>query len=290
MHLFIEHLTVIDCAYLCERHGIVGESWITDVTLIGALDGNAMVMDFAKAKKAVKEAIDSWIDHTLLVPTRSPNLSLYKGEDPHDLKADTEGHHQHTLSFTFGDVHALKHASPAQALCLIDAERITPEAARTYLETRLPEVLPGTVERVEITLRTESAGEPYYHYAHGLKKHYGNCQRIAHGHRSRLRIFRDAALDTALTAAWAEKLNHTYIGTREDIIGADETHTHFAYLAPQGPYELSYPTALCYLIDTDSTVECIASHIAAEVKRTHPESAITARACEGVMKGAVAFA
>jgi 6-pyruvoyl-tetrahydropterin synthase len=75
MHLFVEHLTVIDCAYLCPEHGLVGESWIADVTLTGALDAQSMVMDFAHVKKQLKALIDTITDHTLIVPAESANLT-----------------------------------------------------------------------------------------------------------------------------------------------------------------------------------------------------------------------
>lgn len=273
MHLFVEHLTVIDCAYLCEQHGLVGESWICDVALIGTLDANSMVMDFGHVKKSIKRAIDDWVDHTLLVPTHSPNLKM----------------HGATLTFTFSS-HTLTHTSPEQALCRIQTPRITPESVRDYLQTRLMEIMPATVEHVEITLRTEAENAPYYHYVHGLKKHDGNCQRIAHGHRSRIRISKNGMHDEALSKHWANTLAYAYIGTEEDIVSTDETHTHFAYTAPQGAYALSYPTALCHIIKSDSTVECIAEHIAESCKATSPSDNFTVRAYEGVMKGAVAEA
>jgi 6-pyruvoyl-tetrahydropterin synthase len=272
MHLFIEHITVIDSAYLCHERGLVGESWIVDVALIGELNDSSMVMDFGRAKPAIKHAIDEWVDHRLLVPTRSVHV-------------DNVGQ-QSVVSFTFGNQH-LTHRSPHQALCLIDTESITSDALTTYLNQRLMEVLPETVKRVEITLRHESPDAPYYHYVHGLKKHDGNCQRIAHGHRSRLRISRNGAYDETLTRHWAGILNDRYIGSRVDIAGTDTIHTHFAYDAPQGRFELSYPTARCHIIETDSTVECIAQHIADCCKQHAPHDQFHVRAYEGVMKGAI---
>ena len=35
-NLFIEHLTVIDFSYFQPHRGVVGESWIVDIELIGA--------------------------------------------------------------------------------------------------------------------------------------------------------------------------------------------------------------------------------------------------------------
>lgn len=313
MQLFVEHLTVIDCAYLSEADGLVGESWITDVTLTGRLDAHSMIMDFAHVKKQIKQAIDTWADHTLIVPTESPALTLRSSGNITELtfgfvrSSAKVQPHRHEVSegksrsereqrdaFPVSEANNAKetlfHTSPAEALCLLPAAEVTAETVARYLEARLMEVVPETVERIDITLRTEPTDAPYYHYVHGLKKHDGNCQRIAHGHRSRLRIERNGQYDDSLTHAWAARFATIYIGTREDIVSSTATHTDFAYDAPQGHYALSYPTALCYVIDSDSTVECIATHIAECCKQEYPNDRFTVRAYEGVMKGAIASA
>lgn len=294
--LFVEHLTVIDCAYLCETHGLVGESWICDVELSGALDDASMIMDFALVKKTIKRAIDNWVDHTLIVPTNSPNLTL-----PLTQPSALEGARtSNSLSFTFSSPtldsrlstldssFTLTHSSPSSALCLLPAPEVNAKTVATYLEARLKEILPATVTNIAVNLRNEPTDAPYFHYVHGLKKHDGNCQRIAHGHRSRIRIERGGAYDATLSAQWAHNLNYAYIATHEDIASVDATHTHFSYNTAQGAYALSYPTALCHFMDSDSTIECIAAHIAAILKAENPADRFTVRAYEGVMKGAVA--
>lgn len=278
MKLFVEHLTTIDSAYLHPEHGLVGESWMVDITLDGLLDDQSMVMDFADVKKALKAAIDDTIDHTLIVPRQAAALTLEKAEN-------------HTrLRWAFGAQEWLEHRSPHEALTLLDADTVTDTAMIAFLKQTLAPLVPKGVDGIEIALRHEQTDEPIYHYVHGLKKHGGNCQRIAHGHRSRIRIFRDGARDSALEQAWAADWRTAYIGTHEDIAREEGGMTHFAYRSQQGDFQLAYPTARCRMMETDSTVECIATHIAHTLKKRHATSHFTVRAYEGVQKGAIAEA
>jgi hypothetical protein len=50
---------------------------------------------------------------------------------------------------------------------------------------------------------------------------------------------------------------------------------------------LQLPKSDCYLIDTESTVENIAQHLADALKHEHPEDDFQVRAFEGVDKGAI---
>lgn len=271
--LFVEQLTVIDCAYLDAQRGLVGESWIVDVELEGDLDFQSMVLDFGEVKRGLKRAIDAGLDHTLLVPTRSPALS------------------DHGEALRFASARGvIEHRGPACAVSRIPAEAITPDAVTAHLHAQLTPLLPANVGALRLGLRSERIEGAYYHYVHGLKKHNGACQRIAHGHRSRLEIRvdgeRDAALEQALATAWAD----IYLGTREDLLSQAQGRLHFAYAAPEGRFELVLPEAHVDLLDTDSTVERIAEQLATRAAALRPGRAVDVRAYEGVMKGARARA
>ena len=62
---------------------------------------------------------------------------------------------------------------------------------------------------------------------------------------------------------------------------------HFAYDAPQGHFKLSLPSRVCYMMKSDTTVECIAAHIAKTLHNEQPDTRITVKAFEGLNKGAI---
>lgn len=276
MHLFVENLTVIDCSYLDAERGIVGESWIVDLALGGLPDDQGMMMDFAHVKKRLKQVIDETIDHTLVIPGRLPGLELAANG----------------ASFTFTNAtgHRIEHDSPADAVTVLDTDAVTPDSVRDFLLPHLRANVPGNVTDIRLELRMETIDGAYYHYSHGLKKHDGNCQRIAHGHRSKLHIWQDGTRSPALEQEWAERFRDIYIGTREDISRqfseGSTDYLEFAYTAQQGAFRLVLPASSCHLIETDSTVEYISDHLCRELAASHPGHAFRVRAYEGVGKGA----
>lgn len=279
-HLFVDNLTVIDFAYLDPSRGLVGESWIADVVLGGELDDQGMVFDFSEVKRTIKRVIDEQIDHRLLIPARYAGLKRLES-------------HQDTFEWGLQDGGVITHCSPAEAIVWLDSDRIATSAVASLLAAELKTVLPVNVTDIQIELREEEINGAFYHYVHGLKKHIGNCQRIAHGHRSPIRIDRNHQRDLELERQWAQLWRDIYIGTEEDVsrrfVGNDGVHyVRFDYEANQGEFGLTLPENRVYMLHTDTTVELIAAHIADKCKAVFPNDAIHVKAFEGVGKGAIA--
>ena len=280
--LFVKRLTVIDNSILSPSRGLVGESWQVDIELEGDLDYQGMVVDFGEVKRSIKRLIDEQFDHKLLVPAENRGLTVT--EVPHGLH----------LTFITDDGRVIEHRSPCDAVRLIPCEQVVADRLAQIIGDYLSPQTPVNVSGVRVRLWPESASGAYYHYSHGLKHHYGNCQRIAHGHRSRLEILRSGQRDTSLEDDWAAHWSDIYIGTRDDLIGTSERdgipYYEFGYQSAHGQFGLTLPQAACYLIDTDSTVENIALHIARELKTAHPDDWFKVYAYEGVDKGAIGIA
>lgn len=290
MQLFVDDLTVIDFSYLCKERGIVGESWIVDVLLDGSLNEQSMVLDFAIVKKQIKAIIDDAVDHKLLLPTQEKALTV----------KDSTYHQNHqTLDF-LSDRASYFLQSPKCAFALIDCLKITITSVTQYLNRIIMAELPNNVQGLTLTLRPENITDDYYHYTHGLKLHDGNCQRIAHGHRSKIQIFVDGEKNAQLEHDWCKRWQDIYIASEGDRIAKSEIelseqamlnltpdHQYFSYTAPQGRFDIAVDKKVLDIVDCDSTVELLAGFIARQLKKELPANSIKVIGYEGVAKGAI---
>lgn len=269
--LFVNDISVIDCSLLSKKEGIVGESWSVDIELIGELNTDGMLFDFADVKGQIKKVLDDLIDHRLLVPTKSDFVSIIKEADSVNLQAETV-------------VGGILIESPSQGFCFIDTDVIDTASVTVYAESVLAKVLPDNIVSVSVNLRADRE-RAHCRYSHGLKKHKGNCQRIAHGHRSILEITEPC--ETGLEKQWLNLLDGKYIANRADVIDHGNDRLTIGYKAKQGQFRLEMPEILVYVIDADPTVENIVYHIANKIKQQSKISGLLVKMYEGVGKGAM---
>ena len=274
--LFVHNLTTLDFAYLHSERGLLGESWRVNVELGGGLDEQGMVLDFAAVKKGVKQTLDRYFDHRLLVPRESPHLTIERRGD------------DWLLEFRLTDGSRIRHSSPEQALAFIEAPQVDAASVVTAARQRLRPLLPGNVTELTLILEPEAINGAYFQYAHGLKHHAGNCQRIAHGHRSRLQIYRNGQRAHELETEWALRWRDIYIATREDLRASscDLDTMCIGYISAQGEFAVELPAHRCYLVDRDSTIENLAQHAAEVLAQRNLGDVIRTRVFEGIDKGA----
>ena len=300
MQLFVNDLTVIDFSYLCVQRGIVGESWIVDVLLDGSLNDENMVLDFGIVKKQIKAIIDDCVDHKLLLPMQESALTVNDSNDNND--------HEYVDFNSKRGAYFLQ--SPTCAFAKITAKKINIASITQHLYDIIMQELPDNVHGLTLTLRPEVINSDYYHYSHGLRKHQGNCQRIAHGHRSKIKIYKNEQRDTVLEQQWCQRWQDIYIASTEDVITPAEVqlsvdakkqlnsnnlpdHHYFSYHAPQGRFDIAVPSNVLEIVDCDSTVELLADYIARQLNAAdeitnEDKNTYKVIAFEGVAKGAIA--
>ena len=74
MLLFVDNLTNVDFSFLDPQRGLLGETYLANIKLLGELDEQGMVCDFGTVKKIVRHWLDTELDHRLAVPIHSPNI------------------------------------------------------------------------------------------------------------------------------------------------------------------------------------------------------------------------
>jgi len=282
--LFVRELTVLDYAYLDPKRGVLGGSLDIDAEFIGGLDDEGVVFDFSHAKKAVKKVIDGLCDHRLVCP----KSSIVSCEN-----------HQVKLEYRYGVNSVLKYHCPEEALCILDDLKIDTTAILTYLQHEVMKVMPKNVDRLILHAREEDLkGAPEYRYTHGLKQHYGNCQRLLHGHRNRIDVEIDGAKnphwESTLAAAWHDV--HLAIPencpNQEVIVGQRQDHletVHIQYQSLQGLFEVWLPGESVYVMPYETTVENISKHLRECVlaKINSSPSSVKIWAYEGIRKGSL---
>lgn len=282
MILFVDKLTNIDFSYLDHQRGVLGETLLANVRLIGELDEQSMVCDFGRVKKTIRNWLDTELDHRLAVPALSPNIKIEEEKDYYSIR------------FELANNTWIHTKSPKNSIALIDTDVITAESLAHWASKQILAHFPMSVARLELEFSNEEIAGAFYHYTHGLKKHNGNCQRIAHGHRSRIDIWANDKKSPMLEQYWADQWRDIYIASREDLVKQfdenGQSYLSFAYNAEQGRFEITLPRSICYLIDCDTTVELLAWHIAQQSRQLHPQYFIRVKAYEGLDKGAIAEA
>ena len=130
--------------------------------------------------------------------------------------------------------------------------------------------------------------------------HDGNCQRIAHGHRSKIQIFVDGLNNTQLEHKWCQRWHDIYIASEADritkshielsehaMLNLKPDHQYFSYSAPQGRFDIAVESKVLDVVDCDSTVELLADFVARQLKKELPTNRVKVIAYEGVAKGAI---
>lgn len=293
--LFYKNVTVLDYAYLDDHLGVVGDALKVHVEFIGKTDKEGVVYDFSYAKKKVKEIIDRDCDHRLVVP---------KG-----VIEKIEGDRlQLNYSYGLSDM-PMTYECPEQGICELPSHHVTKETIATYLEEVILKEMPETVSAIRLTLEDESLPEdkPTFHYTHGLKEHYGNCQRLFHGHKNTVDVFVNGKERRDLESFLADELfkGSVHFCKWENVVNKEEItkllgtelpqgrfnqvpRVEISYEANQGNFKGSLPGHEVFFMEEESTVENLSMLFARLIKeKVSANDRVMVRAYEGVAKGAI---
>jgi 6-pyruvoyl-tetrahydropterin synthase len=294
--IFINNVTVLDCAVWDLKLGPVGRSWNVDVEWIGHTDHEGVVIDFAAAKKLAKSVIDDLYDHRLLISEQSVRKEEGRfvcwpcGETPFDNRF---------LIDTYADSLAI-----FEHPILSDLSDGKTKGLESCISRAIFDRSPRNITEIRIRLREHNQrNEPvYFNYLHSLRLHQGNCQRF-HGHSNIIEVFENGAPNPEKSAAVARYLNGKYLVaecyagqpagealSRLNAVASESELTsdsfiRISYQGSQGQVNLLVPKEKLLLMKEESSIENISIWIHENL--FHKDPSIVVYAYEGLNKGAV---
>jgi len=293
--IFLKEVITVDCAVFDPSRGIVGQSWYLDAEVHGALDSNHFVYDFGKLKKLIRQTAKSSIDHALLIPVGSQRVNFSQGADGEIWDLSSSARAQ--------EISKWKYQCPTGAVFPIRSVHLKTSIVEAEFNKLLRHRLPSSILGVKTKLREEVADptEAFFRYTHGIQCHDGLCQRLFHGHKSRIEIYVGDERRPDLEHFICRELFGTEIhiaspaqiksgsiepGTR----GTEKQEVRLEYTASQGRFEAILPAERVFVVQDETSIECIAKELAGVVReRIGGMERIQVRCYEGINKGAVAI-
>lgn len=296
--LFIRDLDRLDFALFDLSHGITGQSWHLDLQVHGALDECGFIYDFSKLKNLVKQALKNTIDHALVIPVASAeNIQFSENErgEVWDLRVKSR---ISQTDFTW------RYICPKGAVYPIRAMSVKTSLLEQEIAKLIRHRLPESVSSIQVSLREEAIAptEAWFRYTHGLPKHDGLCQRLFHGHRSRIEVFANSERRPDLEHYVTRELlgGSVHIATPNQVksghieigsLGTSSTPITLAYESAHGYFEGVLPANKVFMVDDETSIECISAFLARKLKKEDPSlGSVKVIAYEGINKGASAEA
>jgi len=293
--LFVRDVTKLDCALFDAAHGVIGQSWHVDLTVSGTLDENGFVCDFGPLKRLVKQTLDATLDHALLIPVGSQMVQYSETNAGEHWRLRAKDRLTNT-DFTYD------YQCPKGAVFPIRAIAIKTAVVEQEFAKILRHRLPDSVLQIGIKLREEKLKptEATYRYTHGLRGHNGLCQRLFHGHRSKIEVYVAEERRPDLEHFIAREVfgSNIHIACASQVkSGNFETGARgkslepitLAYQGSFGAYEATLPSNRVFFVDQETSVECISRNLAKLIKREEGSNARVRVVCfEGINKGAIA--
>jgi len=160
--------------------------------------------------------------------------------------------------------------------------------------------LPPSVHHLAVKLREESIAptEASYRYTHGITGHNGLCQRLFHGHRSRIEIYIGEERRPDLEHFVVREIfgTNVHIATLDQIKsgngeigqrGKTDAPLTLSYAGSLGSFEATLPANRVFFVEGETSVESLAREVARLIKREEkPSEKVRAVCYEGIDKGA----
>lgn len=280
-NIFLEGVFRLDCAMFEPSAGVIGQSWRVDLNVSGALDDHNFVYDFSSLKKMARQVMKDSVDHALLMPIGSQFVHFSEDEAAEQWRL----HAQCKLTDTN---FVWDYKCPEGAVFPIRSVTIRPNLVEQELARLLKHRMPQSVSDVQVSLKEESS-EPtaaFFRYTHGIANHAGLCQRLFHGHRSRVEIYVGDERRADLEHFVSREIfgSSVHIATPSQVVsgynqvgkrGPVGEAVVLSYKGSTGKFEATIPADKIFLVERETSIECVAMQIATVLKAEEKQSCLS---------------
>lgn len=297
--IFIQNVTLLDCAILYPSAGPKGKSWYVDVIWEGIKDNNGVLFDFSLAKKSAKITIDQEFDHKLIV---SQNTIRLQSNNQIIIIENYNINNNNSIFAinTYNNSVKIISKDTLNYLEKNDISLLQKEIAHSILKNS-----PKNVNKVSVILREHGQTEKnnYFNYTHSLCHHYGNCQRF-HGHSNIVEVLSNGNIDIEKSNYLAKKLDSYYIISKNyinnnwntklikeliehcpELYDFKNLFIAAQYKGTQGEVAIVMPKEKVLALDQESTIENLAEFMRNQFLQCNDQ--IEIRAYEGLSKGSI---
>lgn len=264
--IFIQDITLLDCAILSFYQIPCGKSWTVDATLEGDKDSEGVLFDFSSLKKNLKQIIDQKFDHKLF-------LDSTKIKEKNHLSLSAYGPENRFFINTY----------PSAVREMKQWNQDISSEIEQEIEKEIKDSMPENISSVKISLRSPEQ-KTQFHFTHCLPNHYGNCQRF-HGHSSCICVYKNDLLDLEKSLSISKILDNKYFIRKIYTELIENDLMRISYSGSQGSVDLTMPSDHVILLDQECTIENIAEHIHTNFCGSDPQTFV--RIYEGLCKGAM---
>ncbi len=228
----------------------------------------------------------------MLIPVASPSVRYSEsgGSERWQLRAQNK---MQGLDFTW------EYDCPKGAVFPFQAAQITRPAVEKELTRILKHRLGGIGADLQIRLSEEKVHETtaFFRYTHGLSKHGGRCQRLFHGHRSRIEVKIAEERRPDLEHYVCRELLGPFIhlaspdqyraGDWEPLSrGRGNDPIELNYSGQAGYFRCVVPRSWVFMLRGHTSIEKVAEDVAAFLfEKENRQQSVEVRVFEGVNKG-----
>ena len=182
---------------------------------------------------------------------------------------------------------------PKGAVFPIMTHRITPESVAFEVKRLVRHRLPELVSNVEVSLRKEKGdcSDTFFKYTHGISGHQGLCQRLFHGHRSKIEIFvaDEKRIDLEQYVAHDLFGSNVHIACEDQVIDdSNKDYVVLGFTGTLGYYEGNIPRKQLFMVKKQTSIETITKALCEIIHEKTGLSGIKVLCYEGIDKGAIA--